>query len=119
LNIDCFVDGGILSAKAILIAEEEKYKKELSALVAEYEYLTSDFIILLTATEEKINEYITGRARDSEMYAQALDRAIKIEDEFIRLSKASPHVLSIDRKAMDFGKYENLKNILQQIEQLR
>ncbi|MFW0837892.1 MAG: AAA family ATPase [Candidatus Komeilibacteria bacterium] len=116
-KLDCFVDGAILSAQAILTYESDEHKAELTTLLKEYEYLHSDLIVLLTASKERLLEQIQSRSRDSEANAKAIDRALKIQEAFQILARQEKNVLLIDRSNLDFSNYDDVNNLWLQIKE--
>jgi len=115
-NQDCFVDGAIFSARAILTYEDKKYQKELSAMIDNLAYLKSDIVLLLIADEEKIKENIIARSRSFEDNKNIIARALKIQKAFISLAQKEDNVIVIDRTNLDFSNTSELKSILNKIE---
>lgn len=115
LQLDCFVDGGLISARAIVTFEPEQYREVLLELLEEYMIVDADVTVLLTATEETIINNIKSRSRESEISKPAIDRALSIQDAYISLTKEEVKVIVIDRSVMDFAKYKDVEEVLHQI----
>lgn len=114
-GLDCYVDGEIISPQAIIIDEDKKHYPALMKMINEIVHLRSDKTILLTANEETLKKMILARGRESEDLDKTLARAIRIQNEFIRLSKGEKNVIVIDRSRMDFCKEKDLKDVLRRI----
>lgn len=115
LGLDCYVEEGVITYKAILPYEDKRYHEELEGIIDEVEYLKPDKTVLLTANEGKLIELIKIRGRWSEQNKKALPRALKIQDEFIKLISKEDNSCIIDRSNLDFSKESDLKFILNKI----
>ncbi len=116
-GIDCYVDGAVMTSEAILIDEDRAHHPELLKMIESITHLQSDKLVLLTASEKKIRELISVRGRSSEEIKRAVARALRIQDEFIRLAKKEKNVIVIDRSNLDFAKEEDLTYVLKRIKQ--
>lgn len=113
-GIDCFVDGGIITAYSILAYEDKKYRKELEEIIDKYKHLESDIIILLVASEEYLKKAICSRNRTDEQNNVVLQRAMKIQKKFLRLAKKY-NVVIIERTNLDFKKESDFQKIVKKI----
>jgi len=114
-GIDCYVDGAVMTEEAILSDEDKKHHAALMNMINEIVHLRSDKTILLTADETTLKKMILARGRESEDLDKTLARAIRIQDEFIRLSKGEKNVIVIDRSNLDFRKEKDLRSGLSKI----
>lgn len=114
-GLDCYVDGAVISPQAIIIDEDKKHYPALMRMINEIVHLRSDKILLLTANEDSLKKMILARGRESEEVDKTLARAIRIQDEFIRLSKNEKNVIVIDRSNLDFRKEKDLVGVLRKI----
>lgn len=114
-GIDCYVDGAVMTEEAILIGEDKKHHKALLAMIGGITHLNSDKIVLLTADEKTLRDMILARGRKSEDAEKALDRSIRIQNEFLRLAKRAENTTVIDRSGLDFMREEDLKSVLSKI----
>lgn len=110
-GIDVYVDGAIMSAQAILMHEKESDKPKLQELIQKAEHCTSDNIVLLTASKEKIAERMSTRGRKTEMNNQALTRALSIQEHMITLAEKEHNVIHIDRSNLDFTNEKDLRDV--------
>ncbi len=118
-NIDCFVDGGIISARAIISYEDNKYKKKLEKMISSIEHLKSDIIVLIIASKEKILDNLRKRSRALEPDNAVIDRALKIQESFMALAKNEEFCTVIDRTELDFTNPKHINSILEGINELK
>lgn len=118
LHIDCFVDGAMMSAEAILTQEDTTYTKELEKLLSEYTHITSDVIVLLTANKACLSTFITSRSRQSEHTHKAIERALAIQEAFIKIANSKSNVLLLDRTNLDFTKYADVQVVFRKIQSM-
>ncbi len=112
-GIDCYVDGAVMTSEAILADEQRKHHPELLKIIEGITHLKSDLLVLLIASEKKLREFIAVRGRRSEATNKAIARALRIQNEFIRLAKKEKDVIIIDRSKLDFNKEKDLKHVLE------
>ncbi|PIN75113.1 hypothetical protein COV18_05160 [Candidatus Woesearchaeota archaeon CG10_big_fil_rev_8_21_14_0_10_37_12] len=114
VGVDCLCDGSPLNAYAVLAYEDEAYRAELLMLANSIDYLEPDKTILLIASEEKIREFTKQRGRKVEKDDKAIERAMKIQDEYTRLAKERG-LLIVNRTDLDFTKEKDLKFVWDEI----
>lgn len=118
IDIDCYVDGSNISFAAVLIHEPESYKKDIIKIIKSIEHLTSDKLVLITATKEFLLKSFDSRGRESEKNDETIKRALKMQDEFIKLTKPLKNAIIVDRSNLDFSKEDDLKLILKKIKNI-
>ena len=111
LKMDCYVDGAVLSADAILLYECKEYRDELKKLNDSIRAHEADRILLLTLSKKKLREFIAKRARKSEDLEKTFARAWKIQVCFLKAAKSAKRVLVLDRSKLDFSKEKDLKKV--------
>ena len=114
-GLDAYVDGAPVTVEAIMADEDDKSHIELLKHLEELTHFQSDIVVLLTATESALKELIKDRGRGSELHLAAVRLAVKIQDEFLRLTKNDKNVVIIDRTKLDFVDENDLKKILAMI----
>lgn len=112
LGTPCFLDNAVINSRAILSSEIKEYHEELNKMIEEIAHLEADIIILLKAEKEKLEELTKLRGRNLEQNREAIQRALSIQDEFIKLSN-SENVIVIDRSNLDFSKNADLQEIIE------
>lgn len=115
LGVDCFVDGGPITAHANILFDDEKYLSDLKKMVSRLDIYKSDKIILIKINESKLNENILKRARDDEPIRETIDRSLKLQEKLLELAKKEENVVIVDRSNLDFTKIDDLKVILEKI----
>ena len=118
-GIDVYTDDSSLSPHAIVAWEDVKYHEELHKISDELSNLKSDITILLVTSKEKIWNFVRQRCRCSEIDDKAVERAVIIQNEFLKLADDEKNIAVIDRNEMDFSKAEDLNNILKLIQKLK
>ncbi|MEK6961497.1 MAG: hypothetical protein AABX47_10100 [Nanoarchaeota archaeon] len=113
-GIDCYLDVAAISPKAIIV-DEDKTHDSLMKMIEEASLIQSDKVVLLTANKESLKNMIARRARESEDTPNALARAIRVQNEFIRLSEKDKNTITIDRSNLDFSKEADLRSVLARI----
>lgn len=111
-GLDCFVDSGAISFRAMLHYEGKEYEEQLLGIVKKVEKLEADKTILLIASKKKLIEFAKSRSRKADANRKALDRAISIQKEFIKVARGNNKVIIIDRTKLDFSEEKDLMYIV-------
>lgn len=114
-GVTCYVDGGYMTARAVLMYEDQKYHHQLFSIINSIAHLRSDMTLLLTANPGKLMELFTLRNRTHENLRESVQRALHIQKEFILLGKQEKNTLIIDRSELDFAKEKDLRYLLRKI----
>lgn len=116
LGIDCFTDGGVITARAIFAYEDKKHNPVFKEMIEDMSSLEADMVMLLVADKKTIVRLMKGRGRTSENNDSAVKRALFIQEEFKRLARKDKNILVIDRSQMDFYKVEVLSKITKKLD---
>ena len=114
-GLDAYVDGAPVTVEAIMADEDDTSHIELLKHLEEMTHLQSDIVVLLIANENALKELIKDRGRGSEQHLAAVRRAVKIQDEFLRLTKNDKNVIIVDRTKFNFADEKDLKKVLAMI----
>lgn len=119
IGIDCYVDGDFTSIEAWHDAEiGDKSPPILKKWLNKNENLKAHKVILLTITESELRDSIKKRGRESEQSIFIIERAIRIQRAFIKLSKKYTNFLVIDRTDIDFTHEKTLKSLIDRLANL-
>lgn len=110
-GLDAYVDGAPVTVEAIMSDEDDKDHKQLLEEIEGIIQLKSDVVVLLTASHDALKELITNRGRTSEQHEAAVNRALRIQNEFLRLTNGEKNVIILDRSKYNFAEEKNLHEI--------
>jgi hypothetical protein len=118
-GITSYVDGDVLLVEAWLNAEIGNQSPSiLRQWIEENKYLMADKVIVLTASDKKLQENIISRGRASEQSDFIKQRALRIGRECIKLKEKYGHVAVLDRSDLDFTNTQALELVDELIKKL-
>lgn len=113
VGLNCYVDSeGHLVSYAILPTEPKDIQNKLEKLILPFKNMQPDKILVLSATKETLLKFFKARARSSEQRGEAIKRAMKLQEELIRLAKKQKLTVVIERDDLDFSKEEDIKLVV-------
>lgn len=118
-GITSYVDGDVLLVEAWKNAEiGNESPKTLGAWIKENSNLMADKVVILTASDKKLQENIENRGRVSEQSDFIKQRAMRISRECAKLAETYPHAKVLNRSDLEFTKLETLEFIDEFIENI-
>jgi hypothetical protein len=111
-GITSYVDGDVLLMEAWLKAEiGHQSPPVLRQWIERNAYLMADKVLVLTASDKKLQENIAKRGRASEQTDFILQRALRIGQECVKLGEKYGHVEVLDRSDLEFSHTQTLEFI--------
>ncbi|MDP1813344.1 MAG: hypothetical protein Q8K92_02740 [Leadbetterella sp.] len=118
-GITSFIDGDVLLVEAWLKAEiGDQSPQTLQQWLQENSHLMADKVIILTASDKKLQENIISRGRVSEQSDFIKQRAFRIGQACAHLGEKYKHVKVLDRSDLEFTKTQTLEYIDSLIKEL-
>ena len=112
LGITSYVDGDVLLMEAWLDSEiGDQSPPVLRQWLDDNAHLMADKVIVLIASDEKLQENIVRRGRASEQTDFIKQRALRVGKSCAKLGEKYAHVKVLDRSNLEFTKTETLEMI--------